>query len=184
MRPARTIALGFLWLAAAAPIFLSALFLGGRLAIREMHWDSDGGGRLRTLTIPVSGLVWYEKDRELLLDGRMFDVVSLEVRDGVAHVRGFFDDLETELNRALEDTGGNGQPGTETGWRLFQCCLGILGIPTDAMYLEKAPRPEDSTSLYPEPSFETSQGHRRIPIPPPQPLALPDTAYNTSAVLG
>ena len=176
MKPARTIALGFLWLAAAAPIFLSALFLGGRLAIREMHWDSDGGGRLQTLSIPVSGLVWYEKDRELLLDGRMFDVVSLEVCDGVAHVRGFFDDLETELNRALEDTGGNGQPGTESGWRLFQCCLGILGIPTDAMCLEKGPRPEESASLYPEPLFETSQGHRRIPIHPPQPLALPYTA--------
>lgn len=184
MRPARTIALGMLWLSAATPIFLSALFLGGRLAIREMHWDSDGGGRLQSLTIPLSDLVWYEKDRELLVEGRMFDVESIEVKEGMAHVTGFFDDLETELNRALEDTEGTGQPGTESGWRLFQSCLGILGITTEPLCLETGPRPDESASLHPGHSFATSRGHRRIPIPPPQPHPLSRTAYNAPAFLG
>ena len=168
MRMSRTIALGMVWLAATTPICLSSLFLGGRYMIREIHWESNGGNRLQTLTLPVTSLVWYEEDRELLIEGRMFDVKSIDVKDGMAQVTGFFDDLETELNRALQDTGERGQPLATSGWRLFQSCLGILGIPTDSFHLLGRPTDPKSISFAGEPSVSLSNGHRRIPIPPPQ----------------
>ena len=169
MRMPRTIAFGMVWLAASTPIFLSSLFLGSRYLIREMHWGSDGGRGLQTLALPVTSLDWYEEDRELMIGGRMFDVKSIDLEDGMARVTGFFDDLETELNRTLEDTGGSGQPLATSGWRLFQSCLGILGIPTDSQHLQERPPDKGAKTIPIEPSFTLSGGHRRIPIPPPQP---------------
>jgi hypothetical protein len=168
MRMSRTIALGLVWLATATPICLSSLFLGSRYLIREIQWESDGGDRLQTLTLPFSSLDWYEEDRELLIGGRMFDVKSIAVKDGMARVTGFFDDLETELNRALDDTGGTGKPVATSGWRLFQSCLGILGISTDSFHLQERPPGQETKSVPTESSIALSSGHRRIPIPPPQ----------------
>lgn len=171
MKPTRTIALGLLWLAAAAPISLSALFLGGRFLIREIHWKSDGRGGTFSFDLPIESLVWYEKDRELILDGRMFDVKAIEWKDDVVRVTGFFDDLETNLNRSLEDTNGTGQPGSQSGWRLFQSCLGILGIPPSALFMQTRPPTFERSRLFPNPPFRISEGHRPILSPPPRSLA-------------
>lgn len=168
MRLSRTIAFGMVLTAAATPIFLSSLFLGGRCLIREIHWESDGGNRLQTLTLPVTSLEWYETDKELLVGERMFDVKSIAVEDGIAHVTGFFDDLETQLNRTLEDAGRTGQHGETSGLRLFQACLGILGIPAESVCLTNRPTARQAAALSKDPSIHLSNGHRRIPIPPPQ----------------
>lgn len=168
MRVTRTIAIGLLWLSATAPICLSALFLGGRLLIRETNWEDPGGSRLESFSLPARDLVWYEKDRELLIGGRMFDVKSIEMKDGVAHITGFFDDLETELNRALEETNGSNRSGSHAGWRLFQSCLGILGVPMHAQEFQAGPPPVERTPLIANPSCRLSDGHRPIDVPPPQ----------------
>lgn len=168
MNVPRTIGLSLLWLAATTPICLSGLFLGGRLLIREINRIDGGRAGSHTFTIPESSLVWYEKDRELLVDGRMFDVGRLERKNGLVTVTGEFDDLETELNRALEETDGTGSPGSDSGWRLFQSCLGITGIPTTTPSMEKGPQPREGNPLSPHTSYPLSNGHRTILIPPPQ----------------
>ena len=167
MNAPRTIGLSLLWLAATTPICLSGLFLGGRLLIREINRLDGGRAGSHTFTIPESGLVWYEKDRELLVDGRMFDVGRLERENGLVTVTGEFDDLETELNRALKETDGTGKTGTESGWRLFQSCLGILGIPTTATQMGKGPQPEEGHPLSPDISYPLCNGHRAVLTPPP-----------------
>lgn len=168
MKATRTIAIGFLWLSATAPICLSALFLGGRFLIRETNREDPGGSRLESFSLSAQDLVWYEKDRELLIGGRMFDVKSIEMMDGVAYITGFFDDLETELNRALEETNGSSRSGSHTGWRLFQSCLGILGVPLPAQEFQAGPPPVERNPLIANTHCTLSDGHRPMVVHPPR----------------
>lgn len=57
---------------------------------------------LQTLTIPVKDFRWHEKNREIVVSGKMFDVKSVQRQGDQYHVTGLFDKAETELHLALE----------------------------------------------------------------------------------
>lgn len=55
--------------------------------------------QLQTITIPETSVEWYEKDKEIIINGRLFDVKSYRRIPGTIHVSftGLFDDAETEI---------------------------------------------------------------------------------------
>jgi hypothetical protein len=110
----------------ALPMCLSAFFLGGRILIRRVMLEKLETAETIVLQLPANGLHWYEKDHELLIDGRMFDVKSIRPTDQGFEVTGLFDDDETELFEQLvkRETGKQEGQGQVSG--LFQSCLGLI----------------------------------------------------------
>jgi hypothetical protein len=55
--------------------------------------------QLQTITIPETSFEWYEADKEIIVDGRLFDVRSYYKIPGTINVSftGLFDDAETEI---------------------------------------------------------------------------------------
>jgi hypothetical protein len=56
---------------------------------------------LQTVIVPVKEFRWYEENREIVVDGMMFDVKSVEQKGDNYVVTGLFDEFETELNVTL-----------------------------------------------------------------------------------
>lgn len=65
--------------------------------------------KLHTIRIPESQVQWVNK-KEIRLEDRLFDVESFDRNDGYLILTGLFDEEETELNNALqESTDKNGE---------------------------------------------------------------------------
>jgi hypothetical protein len=64
----------------------------------EERLESDG---LQTIIIPVKDFRWYEEGREIVVNGTMFDVRSIEQNNDKYIVTGLFDEEETELHIAM-----------------------------------------------------------------------------------
>jgi hypothetical protein len=50
-----------------------------------------------TVSLPVAHVVWHKKDKELSIDGKLFDVESSHLSNGTLTVTGFYDDEEISL---------------------------------------------------------------------------------------
>jgi hypothetical protein len=68
---------------------------------REMEEKLESR-HLQTLTIPVKDFHWHDKNREIVVAGKMFDVKSIQRQGDQYIVTGLFDEAETELHIALE----------------------------------------------------------------------------------
>ncbi|HYH16283.1 MAG TPA: hypothetical protein VD794_13735 [Flavisolibacter sp.] len=56
---------------------------------------------LHIITLPASKVQWYEEGREILVDGKMFDIKTYSIQDGVFTAQGVFDEEETEVVKLL-----------------------------------------------------------------------------------
>jgi len=52
---------------------------------------------LQTLHLKKGELVWFKKNKELLVDGKLFDVKSIRFENEMAIVKGLYDHKEDEL---------------------------------------------------------------------------------------
>ena len=57
------------------------------------------GQVLLNVVIPQKDIVWVKKNKEILFQGRMFDIKTISLKDDRYHLTGLFDDKETELAR-------------------------------------------------------------------------------------
>jgi hypothetical protein len=64
---------------------------------------------LTTLHIPVAKLHWEKPGKELKIGETLFDVKQLEIKEGIAVVKGLYDDQEKELHRWAEQQTGKHQ---------------------------------------------------------------------------
>jgi hypothetical protein len=126
MRLVKTITIISFFIAASAPLFLSAFFLGGRMLIRHTMMENLEIRYLTTLQIPEESFRWYKQDREIQIDGKMFDVKSLELKNGLYHVSGLYDDEETELNEEMNKFHESSDDQPSGSNIIFQVCLGIV----------------------------------------------------------
>jgi hypothetical protein len=56
---------------------------------------------LQTITLPANAVHWYEEGREILIHGKMFDIKTYSITDGIFTAQGIFDDQETEVVKLL-----------------------------------------------------------------------------------
>jgi hypothetical protein len=146
---------------------LSAFFLGGRILIRKTMLEKLETAETVVVRLPANGLHWYEKDHELLIDGRMFDVKSIRPVDGGYEVTGLFDDDETELFDQLVKTESGRQQGQGQLAGLFQSCLGIISdMPVSGMPVF-IPWPRATQDFRPAPSAAVLHTFRLVETPPP-----------------
>ena len=91
----------FFLLLILAPI----LFMGGLQAfqfyIKQRMELTLEKSALTTISFPVSEVQWYEEGREVMVQGRMFDIKSYTINAGIFTAHGVYDDDETEVVNLL-----------------------------------------------------------------------------------
>ena len=126
MRLIKAICVIVIFIAATAPLFLSAFFLGGRILIHRSMLEKMEIQHLTTVKIPEESFRWYNLENEIEINGRMFDVKSHKLINGVYLVTGLYDEMETALNEKLNKILENNDPSTDSNL-IFQVSLGIEG---------------------------------------------------------
>ena len=58
---------------------------------------------LLTVTIPVSKVEWMEEGKEIMVEGKMFDIQTYFEKDGVFTATGLFDERETAVMGLLNN---------------------------------------------------------------------------------
>lgn len=113
---------------ASLPMFLSAFFLGGRTLLRHSMQEKLASRELVCLELPGTALVWMEEGKELLVDGRMFDVRSIRYAGDTCLLSGLYDDNETTLFAQLTRSEEGRRQGAGMIPALLQVCLGITAV--------------------------------------------------------
>jgi hypothetical protein len=97
----RHIAVVCLGLALLAPMMYSFHFYGERLIHRMHMWYEAKHENLESFVVDSATIQWTKKNRELILHGEYFDVVSIKYKGGKATIKGVFDHKETEMHKAF-----------------------------------------------------------------------------------
>jgi hypothetical protein len=56
---------------------------------------------VQTIVVPANEFRWYDEGREIVVNGKMFDVKSITQENGNYLITGLFDEDETQLHLAL-----------------------------------------------------------------------------------
>lgn len=58
---------------------------------------------LQTIQISADKIVWYKKNKEIVVEGRLFDIKTMTIGNGIATFRGLFDEKESDIKNLLSD---------------------------------------------------------------------------------
>lgn len=161
----RKIALVLFCMIAAIPLFMSPAFLAGRIVIRKAMLSRLKDTGLQSLSIPVHQLKWYSEGHELLVDGRMFDVKSIQLKGDNYQVTGLYDDDETDLNNLIAAAAGNNH--SDSGILLFKSCLGLIAVVSKEVSCPINNHLQDSDNLFPSLVCRINDGYLTQYTPPP-----------------
>ena len=75
---------------------------------------------LQTLTIPENEIIWVKEGKEILVNGRMFDIKSTHLQNGVYVFTGLYDEKEADLLKHLKKNQQNGTSENKLLVQLFQ----------------------------------------------------------------
>jgi hypothetical protein len=83
------------------PVFIAAFFLVQLTMIRHEMKEQLELQSLQTIRIAEKNISWVEKGKELVINGKLFDVKSLKKTGDYLEVTGLFDELELKLQHQL-----------------------------------------------------------------------------------
>jgi hypothetical protein len=86
----------------ASPLLFMAGFQTFQLYVSHRMEFSLKRNDLQTLTFSASKVQWVEAGREILVEGKMFDIKSYSIKDGVFTAQGLFDEKETKVVNLLQ----------------------------------------------------------------------------------
>ena len=109
-------------------MFLSAFFIGTRIVVRLSMLKNLNEEKITTIRIAENELRWYQKNHEILVDGKMFDVKSFKLVSGFYEITGLFDDMETELNALLKNLQDDANSSQDQQLNLYKACLGLVCV--------------------------------------------------------
>jgi hypothetical protein len=84
-----------------APMLYSVQFYAERMLHRVEMWRTAEKGLLQTINLDSAQIHWTKKNRELIVNGEYFDIVSIAYHGGKATIQGVFDHEETEMHEAF-----------------------------------------------------------------------------------
>lgn len=90
-----------LLLCIAAPVFFYAGFVVKQHCIRSSMKQQLKKQLLQTVTVQKNSLVWYDDGKEVSINGRMFDVVTVKEQGRNIILTGLYDTDEDKLHDAL-----------------------------------------------------------------------------------
>ena len=120
---------------------------------------------LQTITLSEADVHWVKKNKEILVNGKMFDVKSYHVENNLYKFTGLYDDEETELTEHLENNfNKNNENGSWLISNLFQWLQSVYSNDNDGMLLTLM---QEQLNL-PFININLTSPYRTILTPPPQ----------------
>lgn len=92
-----------LLLAVVAPLLFFAGFLVKQSLIHNEMEEKLETASLQSITVNVSSVRWLKKNKEVLINGKMFDVRSYAITGNQIILKGLFDGDEDELHEQLKN---------------------------------------------------------------------------------
>lgn len=92
-----------LLLIVAVPLFFSAGFLIKQKLIQHQMKERLEKVSLQTVTLPLSDIRWIKKNKEISIDGNLFDVKSITVSGNNAIITGLYDFDENKLHKVVKN---------------------------------------------------------------------------------
>lgn len=112
-----------------APLCYPLVFKIRQHAIRQRMKEKLAKEILVHIDLPASDIIWVKPGKEIVVNGRMFDIHSLKYsNDGIVHITGLYDEEETVLKRNLRETQKKND--TQKNKQLTQLLQQILAIPS------------------------------------------------------
>jgi hypothetical protein len=150
------------------PVVLFIYYKVQQVIVRHEMMKKLEYAQLQTIELAASDVRWYEKDREIIVKGKLFDVVSQTKVPGTDKIlfAGLFDEAETELEfkagRLLREQEKNDASDklVETIW--------LFNSPIQNSDQLSAMFTEVSTSYYPLIPSRMPLVDIAIPAPPPK----------------
>ena len=93
----------------AAPLLFILVLQGLQLYVRHQLEERLEREAQVQLALPAGELVWVEKGREILVDGKMFDITNIRYEGDTALVTGIFDDQESDIMHLLQQRAATSQ---------------------------------------------------------------------------
>ena len=94
----------FLTVIALIPVLFVCCFLIQQQIIRHEMKEKLEQQSLHTITATAKDFHWMEEGKEIMVDGKMFDIHSYSQKNGTYFFTGLFDEEETSLVQQLEKT--------------------------------------------------------------------------------
>jgi hypothetical protein len=85
----------------AAPLFLFVGFIVKQKIIQHQMLEQLENASLQTITVNQTAVTWVKKNKELIVDGKMFDVKSYIITGDKIILTGLFDEEENKLNKKV-----------------------------------------------------------------------------------
>lgn len=100
---AKHITTGFLLVLAAMPLVYILFARVHQQSIRHMMKERLESQILQTVVLPEEEILWVKDGKEILVNGRMFDIRSAYLQNGEYVFTGLYDDDETQLLKQLQN---------------------------------------------------------------------------------
>lgn len=122
---------------------------------------------LHTILVPQAAVQWVKYEKEIRIDGKMFDIKSFTIKNGDYIFTGLYDDEETALNNYLQgNLNQKKDAGNEALSSLFKMLQSTYhGGSDDILVSTGIPIPYSPFILR-----HMSSPFKNILTPPPQPL--------------
>lgn len=151
----------------ALPVFLSVGFYIKQKLVQQQRTQRFKTELLKTVTVKADKINWIEVGREILVEGKLFDVKSFKISGNNILLTGFFDDKEEKLVKHIGDIE---QQKSKSGSPLNQLAVKFLFLPN---YKETATFPIQNNwqiivSQFPEYTESTSTMSYPAVAPPPK----------------
>ena len=86
-----------LLLLVAIPLFFSVTILVKQKIVQYQRNERFNKEVLQTISVLAKDIYWVKPGKEILFDGKLFDVKYFETKDGTISLTGFFDHKEDKL---------------------------------------------------------------------------------------
>ena len=119
------------------PVWLFVYWQVQQLIVQHEMEEKLEHAQLQTIRLTATAVQWHKKNKEIVIDGRLFDVKSQSISNGIATFTGLFDDEETvirqQVNRLMQqqqdknETGDNDELRESEGNRKHKPIIPYLG---------------------------------------------------------
>ena len=118
----------FLLFLAAVPLIYILTFKVQQHTIRHKMNARLEANVLHTICIPEHDVHWMKNGKEISVNGKMFDIKSFHINEGVYVFKGLYDDEETALREQLQKEQETNSTNSKQLTRLFQLLQSSLPL--------------------------------------------------------
>jgi hypothetical protein len=92
-----------LLLIVALPLLFSVGFLIKQKYIQHQVKERLENACIKTISQPLSNVIWVKQNKEISINGKLFDVKSFIIKGATVVFTGVYDEDEDDLNKSLEN---------------------------------------------------------------------------------